>query len=87
MLEGQLVHLPAPKTHFSEDFVLKESTPVFATGKNPLIYIKGGQIEERETEMMNVRWRYFSFRAQIPANEQLEVPSCGSCFAKFILKK
>ncbi|PIK38661.1 hypothetical protein BSL78_24510 [Apostichopus japonicus] len=85
LLEGQMVHLPAPKTHFSQDFVLSGSTPVFATGKNPLIYIKGGQIEERETEMMTVRWRYFTFRSQIQANEQVDVPPCGPCFAKFIL--
>jgi len=85
LLEGQLVHLPAPKTHFSQDLVLAGSTPVFATGKSHLVYIKGGEIDERETEMMAVRWRHFGFHWQIPAAEQREIPACGPCFSKFIL--
>lgn len=85
LLEGQLVHLPAPKTHFSEDLVLSGTTPVFATGKHPLVYIKGGQIEDRETEMMAVRWKHFTFHSQIPESEQQEIPACGPCFAKFVL--
>ena len=29
------------------------------TGKFPLMYINNGLLDERETEMMNVRWRIF----------------------------
>ena len=86
LLEGQLVHLPAPKSHFSQDMVLNGTTPVFCTSKHELIFIKGGQVEEKETEMMAVRWRHFLFRAQIPQQEQRELPACGHCFANFILK-
>ena len=37
MLEGQLVHLPAPKSHYAKDIVFEKDTPIFATGKNPII--------------------------------------------------
>lgn len=42
MLEGDVVHLPAPKTHFAKDICLQRDTPIFATGKSPLTYIKNG---------------------------------------------
>ena len=56
MLEGQLVHLPTPKS-----------------------------IDEKETEMMAVRWRSFRFHAQIPQEKQKQIPPCGKCFALLIL--
>ena len=62
--------------------LLSGTTPVFATGKHPLVLIKGGQVDEVETEMMAVRWKQFSFKSQIPENEQRQIPPCGACFAK-----
>ena len=85
LLEGGLVHLPAPKTHFAHDLTLDGITPVFATSKHAIMFVKGGAVDERETEMMAVRWKEFSFRSQIPATEQQHVPPCGHCFAKFII--
>lgn len=86
LLEGALVHLPAPKSHFAQDMTITGSTPVFATSKQQLIYIKNGQIDERETEMMCVRWRHFVFHAQIPLCEQKRMAPCGPCFSKFVLE-
>ncbi|KAK2559142.1 hypothetical protein P5673_018267 [Acropora cervicornis] len=40
MLEGQMVHLPAPKTHFAKDIVCDKDTPIFCTSKQPIIFIK-----------------------------------------------
>ena len=85
LLEGGLVHLPAPETHYSQDLTLAGSTPVFATSKHGIIYIAGGVVEERETEMMSVRWRQFTFHSQIPAAEQMSVPPCGHCFSRLVL--
>ena len=31
MLEGKLVHLPAPKSHYAKDIVFNRDTPVFCT--------------------------------------------------------
>ena len=85
LLEGQTVHLPAPKSHFAKDLVFDADTPIFCTGKHELIFIKAGCIDEKETEMMRVRWRIFSFFSQIPEHEQRDVPPCPRCFASFIL--
>ena len=38
MLEGQMVHLPAPKTHYAKDIVYDKDTPIFCTGKQPFVY-------------------------------------------------
>jgi len=35
MLEGELVQLPAPETHFSKDIQLGKDTPIFGTTKRP----------------------------------------------------
>lgn len=85
LLEGGLVHLPAPKTHYSKDLTLAGSTPIFATSKHAIIFITGGVVEERETEMMSVRWKQFIFQNQIPADEQECVPPCGHCFSALII--
>ena len=85
LLEGGLVHLPAPKTHFAQDLTLDGITPVFATSKHAIMFIKGGVVEERETEMMSVRWNEFRFHSQIPATQQQCVPPCGHCFSHFII--
>ena len=87
MLEGQSVHLPAPKSHFSKDLEFTADTPIFCTTKHDLVYVKGGAVDERETEMMAVRWHSFHFRRQIPQNEQLVIPPCARCFAELILNR
>ena len=85
MLEGEVVHLPAPKTHFTEDIQFTKDTPVFCTSKRPLIYIKNGVVDDRETEMMAVRWRVLYFNYQIPQEKQLNILPCKRCFAQLIL--
>ena len=52
MLESDVVHLPAPKTHFAKDICLQRDTPIFARGKSRLIYIKNCVVDQRETDMM-----------------------------------
>ena len=86
MLEGQLVHLPAPKCHFAHDIVFDKDTPIFSTSKHQLVYVKSGVLDERETEMMAVRWKMFNFNRQIPQEEQREVAPCAACFARLILE-
>lgn len=85
MLEGQLVHLPAPKSHFAKDTVFDSDTPIFATSKHQLVFVKNGAIDERETEMMSVRWKVFNFNRQIPPSQQKEVVACPACFARLVL--
>ena len=85
MLEGQIVHLPAPKTHYAKDIVFDEDTPIFCSGKQPLLFLKHGIIDQTETEMMAVRWRVFKFTHQISQEQQQDIPVCPKCFARFIL--
>jgi len=53
------MHLPAPKNFCKRDIELSKDTPVFATADAPMVLIKGGGIDRANTEMMNVRWRFF----------------------------
>ena len=85
LLEGQQVHLPAPKSYFARDPVFDSDAPVFCTGKHQLVFVRGGTIDERKTEMMAARWRLFNFFHQIPQEDQRNVPSCAHCFGCFIL--
>ena len=85
LLEGQLVHLPAPKSHYAKDIAFTGDTPIFATGKNPIVFVKNGALDEKETEMMDVQWKIFRFHAQIPQEKQKQLPPCGKCFATLIL--
>lgn len=85
MLEGQPVHLPAPKSHFAKDLEFNKDTPIFCTTKHDFVYVRGGVIDERETEMMAIRWHPFQFQRRIQETEQLNIPSCARCFAEFIL--
>ena len=85
LLEGHVVHFAAPKTSYSEDILFEKDTPIFATSKAPITFVKNGVLDDRETEMMNVRWRMFSFRFQIPLEKQKAVPICARCFSSLLL--
>jgi len=87
MLEGQPVHLPAPKSHFCKDIVFDKDTPIFGTSKHELVFVRGGVVDERETEMMQVRWRIFHLSRQISQQDQKTVPPCGKCFARLVLSE
>ena len=84
LFEGGLVHFLAPKTHFARDLILTGDTPVFATSKHALVYIKVGAIGDVATEMMSVRWRQFILQSQVPLIEQQAIRPCVHCFANFI---
>ena len=42
VLEGDIVHFPAPKNFMRRDIVLEKDTPFFATSDAPLTLVKGG---------------------------------------------
>ena len=85
-LEGDTVHLPAPKNLCSKDIELSKDTPFFATSDAPLVLVKGGAMDRVNTEMMNCRWVFSHFWKQIPHAQQENIPPCRFCFAKFILR-
>ena len=82
MLEGELVHLPPPKTQNTSN---KLGTPLsFCTTKHPPLYVKNGVIDDRKTDMMVVPWKMFEFKYQIPEGSQHRIEPCPSCFAKLV---
>ena len=84
LLEGQKVHLPAPKMHFAQDIEFTWDTPIFRTSKEELCLIRGDVVDQMECQMMQVRWKVFSFHSQISEEEQQIIPSCPHCFAELI---
>ena len=86
LLEGQLVHLPAPKSHYNKDTTLQSDVPIFCTAKEEITFVRGGVLDAMETDMMRVRWNVFALHAPIPVEEQVQVPLCPRCFAEFILQ-
>ena len=59
--------------------------PIFATGKSRITYVGRYQsTDERETEMMSVRWKVYELFQQIPEHEQKNIPPCGKCFAQLV---
>ena len=50
-LEGDTVHLPAPKNLSSHDVELQRDTPFFATSDAPIVLVKGGSIDHTNTQM------------------------------------
>ena len=85
ILEGDIVHLPAPKNFCSKDIEFNRDTPFFATADAPLVLVKGGSIDQANTQMMSVHWHFFHFWKQIPEKDQLHLNPCPRCFAKLIL--
>lgn len=82
LLEGQEVHLAAPKTHVSKDMEFSRDTPIFCTSKEELCLVRCGVLDQTECQMMKVRWNIFALHYQIPKEEQQSVPSCARCFAE-----
>ena len=85
-LEGDTVHLPAPKNFCKRDIELSKDTPFFATADTTPVLVKGGSIDSVNTEMMNLRWRFFNFWKQIPHSQQIRLTPCGHCFAELVLR-
>ena len=84
-LEGDVVHFPAPKNFCQRDIELSSDTPFFATSDAPMALVKAGSLDRVNTEMMDVRWRFFHFWREIDQNNQVKMSPCGKCFSTFVL--
>jgi len=79
MLEGDTMHLTVPKSFMQKDILFDKDTPFFATADGPLVLIKGGSIDQINTDMMKVRWNHFNFWRKIPQEQQRQMKFCGRC--------
>lgn len=84
LLEGMEVHIPTPKTHFSEDIELTSDIPFFATSIAPIMFVGKSTDVSGENAMMECRWKEFKFTHSIPVEDQRHFPPCVRCFAELI---
>ena len=86
LLEGGPVHFPTPRNHFVKDIKFDKDTPIFATSRGEIKHCgKHNVSDERENEMMVVRWKIFKLHQQITEAECKEVPTCPRCFSELAL--
>jgi hypothetical protein len=61
LLEGQTLHLLAPKTHFAKDIVFDRDTPIFATSKGLIVFVdKGGEGNRNDVRKMETLFLFLS---------------------------
>ena len=87
LLEGDEVHSPSPKNHFSEDITLTWDTPIFATSRSHIEYHSTSiNTEEivKENAMMCCRWKQFTFTHEFKEREQVNCEPCKRCYAGFL---
>ena len=85
LLEGDVTNFPAPKNEYKRNIVLSNDTPIFATSGSEIVYVKHGELNCHETDMMARRWKVFTFSYQIDDQDAIDIKSCPVCFAKFAL--
>ena len=85
LLEGHALHIAAPTTHFTKDLVMDKNISMFATPISRIRYYTNGRINELETEMIQVRWKTFSFYRQLLQIKIKELESYPKCSANFVL--
>ena len=86
LLEGENVKLPSPKNQFATDVCINTDIPVFATSKAKIEFVgKHNTRDDRETEMMDVRWKIFEFTHRIPQVDQKIITPCPRCFTELVL--
>ena len=85
LLEGQNVHLAAPKSHFAEDIYICSYVPILATSISPIRFVGRISNIEGENAMMDARWKMFHFAYQIPHSKQENVRVCPKCFSQLAL--
>ena len=87
LLEGDKIHIATPKTQFAQDIILEKDTPIFCTGPSRIRkFSRDGDVNEVESEMMEVRWKVFIFFHQLRTADVVDVPPCPRCFANFVLE-
>ncbi len=86
LLEGQTIHFAAPKSSYAKNILFKRDTPIFATSKEPIRYPGWyNTTDERENEMIDIRWKFFRFYSQIAERDLKVVPRCKRCFSELLL--
>ena len=86
LLEGENAKLPSPKNQFATDVCINTDIPIFATSKAKIEFVgEHNTRDDRETEMMDVRWNTFEFTHRIPQADQKIITPYPRCSTKLVL--
>lgn len=86
LLEGKITKLPAPRNLSAHDVIIKKDTPILMTSRSMIRWPKKDKYEDRENDMMDIRWNYFKFFRKLTREEMnTNIPACPRCFAEFVL--
>ena len=86
LLEGENVKLPSLKNQFATDVCINTEIPIFASIKAKIEFVgKHDTCDDRETEMMDVRWNIFDFTDRIPQADQKIITPCPRCLTELVL--
>ena len=69
-MEGQSLHLTAPKTDNIRVILITVDAPIFATSITPIVYTGKGSNVEGENATMEARWQKFQLSVQIPLSDR-----------------
>ena len=65
---------------------MSNNTPILATRSSTIKHVGKYNIsDDRETEMMKIRWRVFEFTRGISESDVKEIPACLRCFSELVL--
>ena len=88
LLEGETVQVATPKSFHPSNKVWTQCQPIFGSGHKRITYIKHGEENTTETEMMHARIYYFHLRQPIPDESiDYDIVTCARCFAQLILNR
>lgn len=82
LLEGQTVHLAAPKSHVAKNICVSDDKPIFVTSISMIKFAGKSDNTDGENAMMESRWRIFQLHVQIPMDDRQEIESCPRCFSE-----
>ena len=86
LLEGEPVHIPRPRNHYRNDVCIERDSPIIATTLEKFTYQGSYQARSAlEDEMMDSRWKTFTFFRKIPKEEQIKMLPCPKCFSDLVL--
>ena len=84
LLEGQSLHLAAPKTNSAQEIMLSGDIPIFAASIKMVHFVDKSNHVQVENAMMAARWKEVKFKAPIPIERQKNLESCALCFPELI---
>ena len=59
LLEGKITKLPAPRNLSAHDVIITKDNPIIITSRLTIRWLKKDKFEDRENDMMDIRWNYF----------------------------